>query len=145
MPRRSRESRDATDNVVSLTPGAGRPEPPPELDDDERLAWQQIVGAMPAHWFKAEALALLQGLVGHIVTSRELERRLRQDRKTLSLKDLRLLTMLVARETAAIERLSGALRLSPKSQYAPRTAANRGGGNNAKRTRPWEIRGGSED
>ena len=134
MPRRS--SNDLS--VVPMTPGAGRPEPPSELDADERTAWLEIVGAMPANWFKTEALPLLHDLVAHIVTSRELQRRLRAERKTLTLDQLRKITALQARETSAIAKLSSALRLSPKSQYAPRTAANR---SEQKRVRPWEIRG----
>ena len=134
MPRRSSDDL----SVVPITPGAGRPEPPSELDEDERAAWQEIVGAMPANWFKTEALPLLHGLVAHIVTSRELQRRLRKERKTLTLDQLRKITALQARETSAIAKLSAALRLSPKSQYAPRTAANRIA---QKRVRPWEIRG----
>jgi len=56
----------------------------------------------------------------------------------LTLDQLRKITALQARETSAIAKLSSALRLSPKSQYAPRTAANR---SEQKRIRPWEIRG----
>ncbi|MBO0715964.1 MAG: hypothetical protein J2P55_01335 [Rhizobiales bacterium] len=134
MPRRSRD--DLT--VVPMTPGAGRPEPPAELDDDERAAWQEIVGALPANWFKTEALPLLRNLVGHIVMSRELARRLRQDRTTLTLDQIRKIGTLQARESSQIAKLSAALRLSPKSQYAPRTAANR---STAKAFKPWDIRG----
>ena len=136
MPRRSAD--DLT--VVPITPGAGRPEPPTELDDDERAAWQEIVSALPANWFKTESLPLLRMLIAHIVMSSELQRRMRVDRKTLSLDDLRLLTTLQSRESSAIAKLSAALRLTPKSQYAPRAAAS-ARGNEHKRVRPWEIRG----
>ena len=124
--------------VVPMVPGAGRPEPPEVLDDEERAIWREIVGAMPHHWFKTESLSLLRALVSHIVTSRELDCRLRKDRKVFTLEDLRLITGLQARETAAIAKLSAALRLTPKSQYRPVTATARSDG---KRARPWEING----
>jgi hypothetical protein len=63
---------------------------------------------------------------------------MRVDRKSLTLKDLRLLTTLQSRETAAVAKLSAALRLTPKSQYAPITAAR---ARAQKTSKPWEIKG----
>jgi hypothetical protein len=136
MPRRSKESLTV---ITTLTPGSGRPEPPWDFDEDEHAIWREIVGAMPANWFKTEAQPVLQALVTHIVTSREMARRLRADRTKLSLESLRSLTTMQARENAIIATLSAALRLTPKSQYTPHVASTKS--REAKRSRPWEVRG----
>lgn len=135
MPRKSREAL----SVVPMIPGAGRPQPPPELDEEESAHWRAIVGSMPPNWFKTESLPILRALIGHIVMSDVLQCRLRKDRHDMTLKDLKSITAMQNRETQAIVRLSAALRLSQQSQYKPEATARRV--ENAKRSRPWDVRG----
>jgi hypothetical protein len=127
-------------SVVPLIPGQGRPDPPRALDRAEKSAWREIVGAMPPNWFGSESQPVLRRLCAQIVISEGLEEELRKVRAD-GLGDSERAARLAHahRDTAkAVNQLSQALRLTPKSRWSARSSETEVG--RAAKERPWEIR-----
>jgi phage terminase small subunit len=127
-------------SVVPVIPGQGRPEPPRALDKSEKAVWRSIVGAMPPNWFGSECQPVLRRLCAQIVISEGLEGQLREVRAAGSADSERAARLAEAHRDAAraVNQLSQALRLTPKSRWSARTSETEVG--RAARERPWEIR-----
>jgi hypothetical protein len=138
MPRGIRSTNALS--VVPVIPGQGRPEPPRALDGAEKLVWRSIVGAMPSNWFGLECQPVLRRLCAQVVISEELEKELRKVRADGSAESERAARLAEAHRDAAraVNQLSQALRLTPKSRWSARTSETEVG--RAARERPWEIK-----
>ena len=136
---RGRKSMNAL-SVVPVIPGQGRPEPPRALDKAEKAVWRSIVGAMPPNWFGLECQPVLRRLCAQVVISEELEEELRKVRAGGSADGERAARLAEAHRDAAraVNQLSQALRLTPKSRWSARTSETEVG--RAAKERPWEIR-----
>ena len=136
---RGRKSINAL-SVVPVIPGQGRPQPPRALDKAEKAVWRSIVGAMPPNWFGLECQPVLRRLCAQIVISEGLEEQLRKVRADGLADSERAARLAEAHRDAAraVNQLSQALRLTPKSRWSARTSETEVG--HAAKERPWEIR-----
>ena len=77
---RQRGRPPASSSVVTLpVERAKRPEPPEHLSKAEAAHWRQIVGALPAPFFRADYLPMLETLVCTIEGTRGVEAILRAE------------------------------------------------------------------
>jgi len=136
---RGRKSINAL-SVVPVIPGQGRPQPPRALDKAEKAVWRSIVGAMPPNWFGSECQPVLRRLCAQVVISEGLEEQLRKVRADGLADSERAARLAEAHRDAAraVNQLSQALRLTPKSRWSARTSETEVG--HAAKERPWEIR-----
>src|SRR6516164_5326647 len=145
MPRGRNRSPAALSTVSVLVPGAGRPEPPPELDASEAKAWREVITALPAHWVDPAGQLILLRLAAQAAVAARLEEQMRQMRAD-GLDASKEAKVLAARHTLAaksIADLLGQLRATPKSRTVPRAAGPRVL-QGAPELRPWEIKSGGK-
>jgi hypothetical protein len=123
-----------------MVPGAGRPEPPADLSERERVVWVQTAEAMPSGWFGRESWPLLKAYCRHAAASEIVARKLAAALAGPATKDrlaaAEKLSKLHAREGAALCTVAYALRLSPKSRLSKSAATTARGA--AAAVRPWE-------
>jgi len=145
MPRGRNRSPAALSTVSVLVPGAGRPEPPPELDASEAKAWREVITALPAHWVDPAGQLILLRLAAQAAVAARLEEQMRQMRAD-GLDASKEAKVLATRHTLAaksIADLLGQLRATPKSRTVPRAAGPRVL-QGAPELRPWEIKGSAK-
>jgi len=118
-----------------------RPEPPAHLGDDAAEIWRSITNSLPADWFSAGTLPLLEALCGLTVsqrnTIRALQRIEREDDDFERDEWERVLKQL-GEVSGRIATLATRMRLTPQSRYGARGAdtAARSVGDGPK---PWEF------
>ncbi len=118
-----------------------RPEPPAHLGDDAAEIWRSITNSLPADWFSAGTLPLLEALCGLTVsqrnTIRALQRIEREDDDFERDEWERVLKQL-GEVSGRIATLATRMRLTPQSRYGARGAdtAARSVGDVPK---PWEF------
>jgi phage terminase small subunit len=118
-----------------------RPEPPAHLGDDAAEIWRSITNSLPADWFSAGTLPLLEALCGLTVsqrnTIRALQRIEREDNDFERDEWERVLKQL-GEVSGRIATLATRMRLTPQSRYGARGAdtAARSVGDVPK---PWEF------
>ena len=141
MPR-GRRSPAALAVVPVLVPGAGRPEPPPDLDPLEQKAWREVIAALPPHWVDPAGQLILKRLAAQVAIAERLEVRLRQLRAEDQDSGKEAGTLAVEHDLAAkaVANLLTQLRATPRSRTVPRAAGPRI--EQTSQWRPWEIRGG---
>jgi phage terminase small subunit len=106
------------------------------LNDEQAKHWREIVAKMPAHWFRTEALQVLEAYCVQIERRRLLAAKLNAMEKA-GKSDSRQYADLEGRENVAVRaliHLATKLRLTPQSAYdktKKRTVALRN---------PWEER-----
>jgi hypothetical protein len=61
-----------------------RPEPPDHLSEEEAAVWRAVVGRMPATWFTAEMLPLLENHCCHVCLAKDLMAEMRQVKRALA-------------------------------------------------------------
>lgn len=121
---------------VSLVP-LERPEPPAELDADQRAVWEMTVNRLPADWFPAETHKLLTNYCRQAVTSDRLAERIAQaEREHAEPKELDLLLKMRDRELRGMSSLATRMRLTQQSSYD----ANKSKGDKRKAdgAKPWQ-------
>ena len=124
MAKRGRKSQ-ADLTTVSIAPRLGKPPPPADLTDSQRLEWRAVADAMPADWFGRESLPVLAAFCRHSTRAKFLSQRL----DSMGLKDadeLEIWNKLAAaaeRETRAILACARALRLTNQAKYDAGKAA----------------------
>jgi hypothetical protein len=125
-----------------LVPGAGRPEPPADLDSFEAKAWREVIAALPSHWVDPAGQLILRRLSAQVAIAERLELRLRQLRAEDQDSGKEASTLAVEHDLAAkaVANLLTQLRATPRSRTVPRAAGPRV--LQAPEWRPWEIRGG---
>jgi hypothetical protein len=125
-----------------LVPGAGRPEPPADLDSIEQRIWREVIGALPPHWIDPAGQLILRRLAAQAAIAERCEIQLRQLRAADQ--DSGELARGLASQhdlaAKAVANLLASLRATPRSRTVPRAAGPRIV--QSPQWRPWEIRGG---
>lgn len=133
MGERGRKS--ALEASVVPINGFDRPKPPSTLTDEQSAIWAKVVDALPADWFRPEAIEVLVMYCRHAVTARrvaDLIKRLEaQDEFDVQEYD-RLLKM-QEREGRALSSLATRLRITPQATRDSKSKKP----NQVKR--PWEA------
>src|SRR5215831_6139347 len=142
MPRGRNRSPAALAVVPALVPGAGRPEPPADLDPLEQRAWREVIAALPPHWVDLAGQLILRRLTAQVAIAERLEVRLRQLRAEDQDTGKEASALAVEHDLAAkaVANLLTQLRATPRSRTVPRGAGSRI--EQTPQWRPWEIRGG---
>jgi hypothetical protein len=145
MPRGRNRSSAALAVVPVLVPGAGRPEPPPDLDPLEQRVWREVIAALPPHWVDPAGQLILRRLAAQAAIAERLEVRLRQLRAADqdSGEEAGVLTAKHDLAAKAVANMLAQLRATPRSRSVPRAAGTRV--LQAPEWRPWEIKGGKAE
>jgi hypothetical protein len=127
--------------VVTALPGQ-RPEPPPELTDEQAEVWRAVVATKPADWFTADTHPLLTNYCRHTVTaamvSAMIEALPAGDVTDEGVKKFNTLLQMRERESRAVAALARTMRVAQQSRYnalSANTAAEKVGGSR----KPWEY------
>lgn len=118
-------------NIVSIgEPFRYRSPPPRNLTPAQAEEWRVIVESMPAGFFTAERLPLLENLARHIVLSDLVSEELKQFNAeslgdSAKLAKFRRLARLHLKQSKAVALLSTKLRLTPQARYEASAAAVR--------------------
>jgi len=141
MPR-GRKSPAELAVVPVLVPGAGRPEPPPDLDSLEQHIWREVIAALPPHWIDPAGQLILRRLTAQAAIAERLEIQLRQLRAADQDSGEAAGVLATKHDLAAkaVANLLAQLRATPRSRTVPRAAGPRI--EQTPQWRPWEIRGG---
>ncbi|MEM1345178.1 MAG: hypothetical protein AAGI34_11440 [Pseudomonadota bacterium] len=125
--------------AVETVTAIQRPEPPLDLNEPETDVWIETVNALPAEWWSAANLPLLAQYCRHVVGARRIAMLLDQEfaAEDISLGNIKELTALQAKHTAALKALAASMRLSQQASYSARGAAGAKGRQTAL-PRPWE-------
>ena len=118
-----------------------RPEPPAHLGDDAAEIWRATVNSLPADWFAAGALPLLEALCGLTVSQRYTIRALQVVERggdDFDRADWGRLQKQLGEVSGRIATLATRLRLTPQSRYGPR-AASTAASNVGDGPKPWEF------
>ena len=137
MPRGRNRSSAALAVVPVLVPGAGRPEPPADLDSLEQRIWREVIGALPPHWIDPAGQLILRRLAAQAAIAERCEIQLRQLRAAdqdsgEAASDLAAQHDLAAK---AVANLLASLRATPRSRTVPRGAGSRI--DQSPQWRPW--------
>ena len=135
MKQRGRKSVASIPVANQSVVRAERLQPPEELEVEARAVWMEVVNALPADWFRPEAIEVLVMYCRHAVTARrvaDLIKRLEaQDEFDVQEYD-RLLKM-QEREGRALSSLATRLRITPQATRDSKSKKP----NQVKR--PWEV------
>jgi hypothetical protein len=128
-----------------LLPGQERYDPPAALDAKAAVVWREFMDAMPAGWFGRETFPILKMLCRHIVSQEKLATKIDVMVDGMidltspdDLKEMRLLTTVLERQTRIVATLATQLRLTPKSRGEYRKKDNSDATATNSRHRPWE-------
>jgi hypothetical protein len=121
---------------IPVIPGE-RPEPPPELTQEEAREWRTIVARMPQDWFPAETWPVLVDLCRLICNSRMVNAELHKTNPA----DKRFHELIKHQfgYSKSIGTASAKLRLTPQARYAQSEARHR---DPTPHVRPWDLAGG---
>jgi hypothetical protein len=131
MEQRGRKSSAALATVM-VDCRERRPEPPPELTDEQKAIWTATVNALRGNWFWG-AEPILKAYCEHVSYSDQIARELNQQ-GTVD-KHFAELAALHCAQSGLIVRLATALRLTPQTTSAARTRKHAVPG-----PKPWETR-----
>jgi hypothetical protein len=132
MRQRGRKSLAA---VVSVTGRAPAPIPPATLSKSELTVWKRVVGRSPIGLFAPEQADLLAAYVCHTCEAARLRAESRAD--NLSLSEFGKILGLAQRESALALSYGRALRLTPQSRIAARSAGRKEAGARADISALW--------
>lgn len=142
----------------SMAVATQRPEPLPELTQEQASEWRAIVDRLPADWFPRESWALLAQYCRHVVSSNRIAQMIRSievgphsgdaasvramreedddsGEEGFSLKDYDKLLAMQEREGRAMSSLATRMRLTQQSTYHPEKSKGKGAG----MKKPWEL------
>lgn len=111
-----------------------RPDPAPELTDEQATEWRAVVNRMPADWFPRETHGLLAQYCRHVVASRRVAQLVASIEASPEFDILaydRALKM-QEREGRAISSLATKMRVSQQTSYDPKRKRGVAG------KKPWE-------
>ena len=118
----------------NVVPIKKRVAPGDNLNDAERAIWEDVVRSKPAEWFGKDTAPLLSEYCRAAV---QLENLAVDLERTRTIPELDKVLAMRDRESKRLLYIATKLRLTPQSQYTPKSAAtaNRTVGNGRK---PWE-------
>jgi phage terminase small subunit len=120
-------------SVVPIN-GLDRPKPPSTLTDEQQAIWLKVVDALPADWFRPEAIEVLVMYCRHAVTARrvaDLIKRMEAEVDFDVAEYDRLLKM-QEREGRALSSLATRLRITPQATRDSKSKKP------SQVKRPWE-------
>jgi len=120
-------------SVVPIN-GLDRPKPPSTLTDEQQAIWVKVVDALPADWFRPEAIEVLVMYCRHAVTARrvaDLIKRMEAEVDFDVAEYDRLLKM-QEREGRALSSLATRLRITPQATRDSKSKKP------SQVKRPWE-------
>jgi hypothetical protein len=138
MGERGRKSQAA---LTVIGPGGvetiRRPEPPPELTDEQAEEWTSVVTRLPADWFPRETHAMLSQYCRHIVRARRIAKLIEATERCaeFDVKEYRDLLRSEEEQSRAIASLATKMRISQQTTYDKSKKKPQGG------KRPWDIDG----
>ena len=96
-----------------------RPEPPPELNDEQAEEWRAVVGRLPADWFGRETFALLVQHCRHVSRARKLSQWIEEVERSATPDPVEYTKLLheEAAQTNAIQALATRMRISQAASY----------------------------
>ena len=126
-------------------PGAGRPDPPPDMPDDEAEVWRSVVDSMPSSFFGGQTHGVLSLYCFHMAGVLNLVNQIRKIRRKLNsepgdleaIAALKQLTPVADRESNRAAALAQKLRITPMGDRVQRKHVQ-STTENAPRARPWE-------
>ena len=127
MGTRGRKSAAALATVSPAGIGiTRRPEPPAHLGDDAAAIWRATTNALPAEWFSAGTLPLLEAFCGLSVsqqlTLRALQRVEHNSSGEFDRGEWESLLKQLGEISGRVATLATRMRLTPQSRYGPRSA-----------------------
>jgi hypothetical protein len=128
--------------ITPMMPGAGRPEPPAELDPIEARIWRDVVDALPGHWIDLAGQLILRRLVCQAAIAERKEQRIRQlscDASDAASEQLDALAVSHTAVAKTVAYLLTQLRATPRSRMMPRDVKFEPS-HREPESRPWEIR-----
>ena len=139
MPR-GRRSQASLSIVPPAIPGAGRPDPPSDLDAREAQIWRAVVSALPDYWIDAAGEQILCRLVCQAAIAERCEQELRELRAQRSADDEGIAALAgTHRDTAkSIAYLLATLRATPRSRVVSRAAGPQM--SEVPHSKPWDTR-----
>ena len=137
-----------------LSTMVGRPEPMPELTQEQAEEWRSVVNRLPADWFPRETWAMLAQYCRHVVSANRIAQMIRtievgpqyagdnvvslkgddEDDEGFCLKDYDKLLAMQEREGRAMSSLATRMRLTQQATYHPEKNKGKGG-----MKKPWEM------
>ncbi len=127
--------RKSAAELATVGPGglalARRPEPPAHLGDDAAEIWRSITNSLPADWFSAGTLPLLEALCGLTISQRNTIKalqRIEREGNDFERDEWERVIKQLGEISGRIATLATRLRLTPQSRYGapPATACTPG-------------------
>jgi hypothetical protein len=120
-----------------------RPQPPPELTEEQSVEWLEVTRRLPTDYFPRETHAMLAAFCRHVVAYRMLSKTIDEFEPTWmaeegGLERLDRLGKMRDREGRALSSLATRLRLSPQSRMHQRSAARAADRGGTGGPRPWD-------
>lgn len=112
-----------------------RPEPPPDLTDEQAIEWRAVVNRLPADWFPRETHGMLAAYCRHVVTARRVSDLVTtiEAEADFVIAEYDLALRMQEREGRAISSLATRMRMSQHSSYDKKTKKPAAG------KRPWDV------
>lgn len=122
-----------------------RPGAPAALSEAQADLWFEIVNRMPADWFSAENLPLLEQYVVAVDTHQRIARALKEFKDEWladedGLRRFARLTEIQGRQAKLCKDLATSMRLTQQSSYTHKSASTAKSGGAAGK-KPWEFQG----
>lgn len=146
MKQRGRKSAASKLAVIDGTRGS-RPSPPGDLSDFEAAKWAEIIGAMPADWFKPEMTDLMRAYCRVCKIVFTIDKMLDQldegdllgDIPPENIVQVIKLTSQRDKQVRQLAMLATKMRLTPQARQEPKTAGRaRQKAAGASGSQPWE-------
>jgi len=130
----------------SDVPGAGRPDPPPDMPGDEAEVWRSVVDSMPSGFFGGQTHGVLGLYCFHMAGVHQLINQIRFIRGKLARKPgdlealaaIKQMTSLADRESNRVAALAQKLRITPMGDKVLRKHVQVQVEQAPGRSRPWE-------
>lgn len=115
--RKSAASLEVVTAVGGVVSAIQRPEPPPELTDEQSHEWRAVVNRLPAEWFPRETHGLLAQYCRHVVAARRIAQLIAEfeARDEIDVEQYDRLLKMQEREGRAISSLATRMRISQQA------------------------------
>ena len=120
MKQRGRKAALAVVHESAIS-AINRPEPPPELTNEQRIEWILVVNSLPADWFPDETHKVLAQYCRHAVTSRHVSQMIEQMEAgdNIDVTEYDKLLKMQERESRILVSLATKMRITQQATYHP--------------------------
>lgn len=120
-----------------------RPDPSPDLTEEQADEWKAIVNCLPADWFKRENISLLAQYCRHVIASRHVGQLVTEmetdEGDKFSLESYDKILKMQEREGRAISSLATRMRLTQQSRWTAEGTGTKDR-NRTTSSKPWQKR-----